>query len=270
MRRRGSSAATISLFSFQDIITSVIGIMVLLMMVLAVELVSRKQASPVVQTEFIIQALLAEITNVDSQIDRLRDNSIADELNSLASLSPTAVDRERFDLNSSFQSIVSEFSSNQKEIARLQASLREVEDLYASRSSLQSSVKSTQAQIDDIERRRAKIAAGNRLIFNPQSGGKSAWLVEIGGDNIKVAQAGANLPPIVFEAPDAKIRLKSTIEWAKSRSRGAEYFVILLKPSALGVRHELETELRGAGFDLGWELLDDDQTAIDPETGAGE
>ena len=49
-RRRSARQSAFSLFSFQDIITSVTGIMVLITLLLAVELINRTEASPPMQT----------------------------------------------------------------------------------------------------------------------------------------------------------------------------------------------------------------------------
>ena len=49
-RRRNHTTAAFSLFAFQDIITSVTGVMIMITLLLAVELVNRVEQSPAVQT----------------------------------------------------------------------------------------------------------------------------------------------------------------------------------------------------------------------------
>ena len=67
MRTRGSSSSPFSLFAFQDIITSVIAIVILVTMILALEIVNRVTQAP--DDAKIIT--VADIHSAQEQVDSL-------------------------------------------------------------------------------------------------------------------------------------------------------------------------------------------------------
>lgn len=69
MSQRGRAGAAFSLFSFQDIITSVTGIMILVTLILALELIQRKEASPTEKTEEIIEDLDSTVAEMQKRIE---------------------------------------------------------------------------------------------------------------------------------------------------------------------------------------------------------
>lgn len=73
MARRGSAAPPISLFSFQDIITSVAGIIIFLTLMMAVELVQHANDSPPVQTSKLNTELSETVSAQLEEIKRLED-----------------------------------------------------------------------------------------------------------------------------------------------------------------------------------------------------
>ncbi len=104
----------------------------------------------------------------------------------------------------------------------------------------------------------------NRVIFNrPDGAAKSPWLVELNADRILAAEMGVRRPPQTF--PSAA----EFLTWVGGRNSGAIYFVILVKPDSIEIFETLRQELQDRQFEVGYDLLRADQTAIDPNTGAG-
>jgi hypothetical protein len=104
----------------------------------------------------------------------------------------------------------------------------------------------------------------NRVIFNrPEGAAKSPWLVELNSDRILAAEMGANRPPQAFASA------AEFLTWVGSQNNGAIYFVILVKPDSIETFASLRQELQDRQFEVGYDLLRADQTAIDPNTGAG-
>src|SRR5262245_5426312 len=68
MSRRGRGGTPISLFSFQDIITSVTGIMILVTLILALDVIRRRQGAPDTQTA----ALTLELQQAASQAQQVQ------------------------------------------------------------------------------------------------------------------------------------------------------------------------------------------------------
>jgi len=103
----------------------------------------------------------------------------------------------------------------------------------------------------------------NRMIFNPTEGDqKTPWLVELDAGAITVAKVGESARPQTFS------NVERFLTWSTSRNRGAEYFVLLVKPGSVESFDKVHGTLTGRGFDVGYDVMAADQTAIDPETGA--
>lgn len=64
MSRRGQNGVAFSLFAFQDIITSVTGIMILVTLILALELLQQMEASPSQRTKEVVQDIDSTVTSV--------------------------------------------------------------------------------------------------------------------------------------------------------------------------------------------------------------
>ena len=72
MSRRGGGGNPISLFSFQDIITSVTGIMILVTLMMTLELVQRSANSPALKTQEIVEEVKPATQDVRRRIDDLK------------------------------------------------------------------------------------------------------------------------------------------------------------------------------------------------------
>ena len=103
----------------------------------------------------------------------------------------------------------------------------------------------------------------NRIIFNPSQGdSKTPWLVEVSADGFVVAEAGVTAAPTTL-ATATEFR-----QWARQRNKNSEYFVLLVKPDGIENFQQSQPALQQSGFDIGYDLLQADQIAIDPVIGA--
>ena len=90
MSRRGRSGPVISLFAFQDIITSVTAIVIVVVLFLALDLVNRKQGQASESPAVLADELVARIADVEAELIKLRQElARTDELvQQVASTSP--------------------------------------------------------------------------------------------------------------------------------------------------------------------------------------
>ncbi len=263
MGRRKGNSVPFSLFAFQDIITSVTGIILLITMMMAVELVQnmqraasapQEQKSPAVEgtlrgaiqenTQEIVrlERLLEETTTIRFDADALRRR--------LANLSAATAELEKQ---------TTRIEVTQKDIERRKAELaKQSKDL-------------TPEAIEELAQEQREIAQqieamrkANRVIFNrPEGAAKSPWLVELNADRILVAEMGATRSPETFASA------AEFLTWVGGMNNGSVYFVILVKPDSIETFAALRQELQDRQFEVGYDLLRADQTAIDPNTGAG-
>ncbi|HUG91482.1 MAG TPA: hypothetical protein VML55_11640 [Planctomycetaceae bacterium] len=265
MSRRGRANAAFSLFAFQDIITSVTGIMLLVTMLLALELLQRQESSPPAATaqisrdlEQVVAEQRAEIKEIEAQLSQEQA-----ELAELAAYDLARAERQSAELagmNRRLEQELAELRRNESESERRarEARAREQQQATDARTveQLQDEARRKQAQL-------ARLKAAGRVVFNPTAGdAKTPWLVEVAAAGLSVAETGRAAPPQTFA--DAG----SFLAWARRQNPAAVYFVLLIKPDGIETYRTLFAELRRLNFDLGFDLLTSSQTALDPQTGA--
>ena len=266
MSRRRRRSAPFSLFAFQDIITSVTGIMLVITMLLALELLERTDAAPPQATAAISNDLQQVIAAAEREIAELEQQlqKRGKRLSSAAAVSPSQLRQQIGELEESIRRLRNLINESRRR------ELRTRDRVEKARRQQQESRKREELMADLLRRSAAKrqqlrkLQQSNRLIFNPAQGNaKSPWLVEVSAKRLLVAESGVAGKPLAFADVNAFLR------WARQRDKRSEYFVLLLKPDAIERFRETRDGLDEAGFDIGFDLLTNDQTVIDPKLGAG-
>lgn len=260
-----SKSAPFSLFAFQDIITSVTGIMVLVTLTLALELLQRTEGAPAEKTAEVVSQLQAAVLDNQDRIQQLNQRLARgkEALDKLARFDRGQVRRQLEDLRKLNQ----ELDQQMEQVAReREDALRRKREIEAEKRRRASDPQTLQELLARAEQRREqieKLRKSNRTIFNPTPGqAKNPWLVEVSAESFTVAQWGKSAPPQLFRSSG---QLKSFVA---GRDRGSEYFVLLVKPDGIENFARAHHVFREAGFDVGFDLLAASQTAIDSETGA--
>jgi multidrug resistance efflux pump len=265
MSRRGRNNSAFSLFAFQDIITSVTGIMVLITLVLALELLQRKESAPAAKTAQVTDDIRKTIDENKLAIQQLKlqlEQSMR-LVEEFASIDITRVNVELTDLKQRNESLRREIAKLESEQQDAKERLEEARSKKQDRSSDPKTLEDLLRQLEEAAKQLARLKKSNRVIFNPSEGqSKSPWLVEIADNGLKVAKIGVSAAPATFDTVD---QFKT---WAAARRPSAEYFVLLVKPSGIDSFANVRTVLKDMSFDLGYDLLTEDQNAIDLEIGA--
>ncbi len=263
MPRRRRTSPKISLFAFQDIITSVTGIMVLITLLLALELLQRKEESPPVKTAEITEQIESSVEENRQQIEDLKQQlkQQGQQAVELARVDPTHLSRQITDttrLTEAMQQELEELEQQQDATANRQQQAEQDLDQREESKSLEQLLQEIAEHREKIE----KITQSNRMIFNPDAGeNKTPWLVEVQGNQIQTAPVGQAQRPEVF-ADVGEFR-----RWVSGRNPSREYFVLLVKPAGIDAFDDIRTFLQSKRFDVGYDVLAADQNAIDPETG---
>lgn len=253
-RRRIKSDANVSFFAFQDIITSVSGILILivLMMVLMLRTPSGEVA-PVVSSE---TRSLEELTKlIETAIGKIRELA-ADDLETggetVAGVE-AAIARLEKELDDEGdplrRALLREVEAAAGELARIREQLAASEAAWeAARSKL--------AKVEAAIAERAEFLQDNQdasqvwLRFNPTE--KVPVILELSG-------AGAvhrDIRKADFRESIAAAALPGRIrELAGRHDRGSAYFVFFIRPSGVGQVAELREILSEEGFSLGYRPL---------------
>jgi len=266
MSRRRKQQAKFSLFSFQDIITSVTGIMILITLVLALELLTRTMHTPAQQTVTVIDQLEDAVTQNLQAIEELetQQQQGSSDVADLVKYSPEDLQRRIRDvqrINEAEQQELAELQQQESEVTQQE---RDITSQQQKRASDPQTIDQLNRQLQEKKEKLKKIKQSNRVVYNPVEGSnKTPWLVEITGQGFSVAQIGKTGRPQTFGG------VGQFTNWLGGRNPGREYFVLLIKPDGIESYRQAQAVLDSSGFEVGFDVLSEDQNAIDPETGAG-
>jgi len=258
--------AKFSLFSFQDIITCLMGIMLLLTLLIAMQITEQPIRSED-QAAARRQELQTMVTGLQRDIDQLEQQTQA---NSQLLASGALADQEL--LSARHRQAM---AARQAAAAELQRLLSESVAASGSLASVTALAAQQQADGDrDRQRLTAELAAmksrlqgltdGTRVVYNRQSSSAATcWIVEVTDDrSIQAAPLGRSQKPLVFPG------IRDVLRWIRDEHRRGAEFLILLKPAAEEAADLLPGTLREEQIPHGYDLLGQDQTALDPDRGA--
>lgn len=246
----------LSLFAFQDIITGVTGVVVLLTLILAVELLRRPPASSP-SSEQASQALIVERDRLRDQNAQLRKS--LQETNNLleraANLPVSALGSDEAELESRASALEAEVEDLD---AQLDATRREAKEVLAKEQEVKQSLQLDQLResVQLLEERLRREEQVRRIVYNPNPAqNNSPILLDLRPESIQVYRLGATEPTQQFRDPQLQRRVAACIAWARGHNPTREYFVLLLRPGAMPVYRELTSRLEDIGFQLGVDLL---------------
>lgn len=258
MRRKRSNQVPITLFSFQDIITSVTAILLLLTLLLAFELVQKAAVARATQPQQVAEQVTESLQDIESQLRELQT-----KLASQGKLASDLAKSEKPEIQQQLDSVNTEISRLTSEIKRLDALKREVAKESARRKTdLRTRDKDRKKLADirneqqQVQKETEELRNSNRRFFRvtPVSG-KAPWLVEIAGSRVLVAQMGSESTSRQFDATLLSSAGSEFVNWAKSLSPESDYFVLAIRPSGVKEFREVLERLRERGFAVGFELL---------------
>ena len=259
MRRRKQTEA-FSLFSFQDIITSVTGILVLLTLFLALQLVQPKSFDTAASEAAPDVNLKRSVAQIDAQIAQLRQSLDSGHrfLNEFAALSPSSLAQEEEQLKQSIARFRSEMPHLRSDIAAIQREPEKPDTVSRDElAALNRKIASLNQQIESLK-------ATNRIVYNVAPGvKKAAWLVDLSPDSISVAKPGVKNSLVKFEGVPNGTLPEQFLSWTKSRDPNSDYFVLLVRPKSLALYRQIYERLNDTGFAIGVDLLERDATLVD-------
>jgi len=260
MKRRGRRSVPFSLFAFQDIMASVIGIVFLIVLIMALSITDQAAGgqdvpgnipSPaemrllrekMAQQEQEVAQLEQEMRRLEEEIDSISPSEDAKRIRKIRRLSAKLeILHEAIERGS--QSHANLIARRNKKRLEARQKGREVTSLKRRLAALQKELSS-------------KRHAPNVVYIVARRGDAlEPWLLEVSDKLLRVASKDTS-SVLEFAARSFETRKREFLEWAARQSSRTHYFVALIKPS--GVRQayeELLPELKKKGFDLGRDLL---------------
>ena len=265
-RRRRSAMAKFSLFSFQDIITCLMGIMLLLTLLIAMQITEQPVRSEDQAAER-RQELQTMVTDLQRDIDQLEQQAQANrQLLASGALADQELLSTRYrQASAARQAAETELQRLRSESVSASGSLASVTQLAAQQQAeADRDRQRLTAELSAMKSRLQGLTDGTRVVYNRQSGAAATcWIVEVTDDrSILAAPLGRTRKPLVFTG------IREVIRWIRDEHRRDAEFLILLKPAAVEAADLLPGTLREEQIPHGYDLLGQDQTALDPDRGA--
>ena len=273
----------VSLFSFQDIITSITGIMFLVVLLLALVILDSsilnsaadmESAPPEPQMDLVelkkkvaalqqllkdsrkeIQAISMQMENAVSLPSEKLDEKLAleQEKNSNLKQKLQAMARSR-------RSLREKNSSLEKESLRLAEELRKHDDrIRRQKTELANEQQELEKLKKQLERQKKLISYSVDSDFP-----KKLLIVECTPDGIRVKNTATGEIRSFVDKNDLTYASSITkfLAWMKTRNRQTEYFSLVITPGAFGYVNTLDQELVSAGFSRGREILPSNDSRI--------
>jgi len=278
-RRISEGGSPISLFSFQDIITCITGIMIMLVLLLILDVITKTEMAakaehlePDVSGED-----LPETEPLQKQLEELRrdieKNGKILEHSALADTANVAEEITNADQR------ISEGRQKARQIREKRKSakkrLEQIPDIRKRHKEQSESIGRIEGEVGEVRKRQSKneeriegeiavirgeieaTKSGKKIFYVPAvRENKQAILVQCTENSIKVQPIDRSEKVKTFASFD------QFTEYTKKRNKGREYFVILVKPDGIDFFIQIRDGLHNSGFDMGYEPLEQDKEAV--------
>lgn len=268
-RRTRNTTTKFSLFSFQDIITCLMGIMLLVTLMICLQIkepnvrAKSEVKSRAEELKQVSDSLKSDITELQAQIEKniqllesgaLSNSQLLKDKHTESEAAKAAASRELGVL-----------------IERERAARSSAEDVKSRVESGRERTEAEMTRLKQSEERQEQILKdirdGKRVVYNQYIGSAaSCWIVEATNDTtFAAAQIGKSEPPVTFNSINS---INEVLKWIRQKHNEDAEFMILLKPDAQTAIDRLPGTLREEQIAHAYDLLGQDQTALDPVTGA--
>jgi len=272
MSRRGGGPK-ITLFSFQDIITSVSGIMIFVTLLLALDLSERTLQGGENPAERDSSDLRRRIEAAGAEIEDLRRRAL---------LHSGSTGRSLLADQRAAQEAADKLDQLEREIAAIERRSDEAREREAEAKIRKAG---TEAAVAEELRRQDSVAEAlrreltsaklrDRVYFNIEadsSRSRDGWLALLEGRGVSVAPLGRSQPPRLFPGPSSEddtmdLSTRAFLDWAESDARGA-YILLVARPSGIPRVNPVRNLLTLRRHDFGIDLVTEEQELLDPEHG---
>ena len=251
-----------SLFSFQDIITATTGILILLTLVLALSVIMQGGESETT-TEFADSSQVFQRDNLLLDVKQLSELVL--ELNQASSmwieLTPSELKTKIKTADSKKERLARNIQEKKSSIENLNERLAEINRLKNSED-VNSKIEKIKQNISEVENKITDLKSTNRVVYNFRNSTRTPWLVEISEFKIIASKISSKDKPKQFKSPEAFNKFSKTLDVSE------KYFVLFVKPSGQVNYDVIYHYLNQENCDIGTEVVGENQTIVDPVTGA--
>ncbi len=272
MRRRRREN-TLSLFSFQDIITGVAGVMLFILLLLVVQMTLRAATTPNDQFGDIIQEVASEPPPSQQPVDLTELRQMQRELEEMRRRSAELMDMTEAELDALVKAAREELDALMEDAAEKKSQAETLDSQLAS-SETSDQEKATldqrnklRQQVQQLEQQRSKHVQGKLVAFKAASSGvRELWIIDMRGTETSVFNVNSPEEAMTIEyeryAPAMEV-VGSIRDQLQQRTKVRDV-VLLLRPSIAGVGSEIMAAFQLSGYRVALELLDEDTQVARP------
>ena len=249
--RRKVNSPPLSLFSFQDMITGLSGIMIFLVLIMVLDLVTAKPVPPPEKTVVEhddIDKLRAEVVKLKKQYD---ENA---RMLNLVIVSSTTNDLDVMTtMTQDASQMQNEIVARQSQISKLKDQL---ETLKLEKAASERKRLEKESVRKALEEAIAKIPENVVTIIFERGQSKVPIYVDCSLEQVKVHFPIQKKDTLLYGVNEAANKLRLL---AQDMDKTTSYFVFLIRPSSVNYAFELEEAIKNMGFNTGRDPLPEDK-----------
>lgn len=261
MARRSFDESPVSFFSFQDIVTSISGIMIFIVLLLALDMTTAaftpQQVSTPIRPEMPLEAevaaLEARLTELQARLETARTAS-----SDMLSASPAEVRGAIQELEKKIQTM--DTAKDFRDEARRHRE-KKVE-------ALREALRKTARDIKELARAKERLDATmhKRVVFAfaEEEQGRKVLVLECSATELLLQEIQSEKTPVAFRDASPANRIASLEAALGSYPAASHQILVILKPSAFGFGFEFVEKLKALGYAVGYEPIEEDCSTLGP------
>jgi DNA repair exonuclease SbcCD ATPase subunit len=247
---RKDNSPPLSLFSFQDIITGLCGIMILLVLIMVLDLITKPDVKPTEKgpdEEVNIDKLRADVEALKKQYNE-NERGLAErvpETNVLTELAIKTKDANQQD--AAIRNLDTQVPKLKEQLANLKQEKEESDRKYKELENVRKALDAAIAQIP---------AKSEMTIILERGQSKMPIYVECSQKTVTVHFPIHKKEPIIFTLSQATAQL---LKLANETDKLTNYFVFLIRPSSVKYAFDLQSAIKSLGFATGQDPVLEDK-----------
>ncbi len=264
--RRGSHSAPVSLFSFQDIITSVMGVLLFVVLLMATQTAVVAEAVVTGTVAGSGESLAQTLAALDQQLEEIRQQTAS--LGGHVARSRTAGDMSdvveaRSHLARVYEDVVTTEDSLRAEFSALKTATGAGEDgaeVLALVQDRDQNVALLKGELDALR-------MNKRLTYIArQDYAKQPLVVEVAGDSIRFAGSpDAEEPALTLTHSQSAERVRALMTLLRDFPTDSYYVLLVCKPSGIPAYDGIRSAVSERGFNIGTDVIPEDWSALTGE-----
>ena len=264
MRRRGRRENAVSLFAFQDVMASVIGILFFVVLLMALDMVDAKAASFAEDpNEPLTVKLRRLIQDRETELNELKEDVTR------AAMKVDLAVKDDKDILAAIQELDRRLLALHRTVGECEGSLGELDAKIADQEN--ATKRASQQEVllkKEIEEAKADLDEAGRTprlsyIISTGTNQLEPWLVVLSSKSIRVGSKDGKSAVTSFRAETTGTREQQFLAWAKTQDRRTHYFVLLIRPSACELAEEMAAALKKSGYHIGTDLVPEDWQVLE-------